>query len=401
MKLLHTGIIIFVILLILIVLALALGPARLEKGMNKVIPHSPYRISAQARELHKTLVIGDWHSDSTLWKRDLLERSERGHVDIPRMREGNQAVQMFTSVTKSPSGQNYDKNSSDARDNITSLVMLQAWPPSTWTSLTARAIYQAEKLHAMALQAPNEFSLILTAEDLETLLSRRAAGENIVGGLLGTEGSHALDGELDNIDKLYYFGFRMMSLQHFFDNKLGGSLHGESGEGLTEFGREAVDRMQALGVMIDVSHSSPQVVEDVLARSNAPLIVSHTGFYGYCESPRNISDELMQKIAEAGGIIGVGYWDGAVCNATPSGIVAAIRYGIDLVGEDHVALGSDYDGSIAAPFDSSELTVLTHEMLEAGFSESEIRKVMGGNMMRYLAKNLPDRDKPMIQAKVN
>jgi membrane dipeptidase len=98
------------------------------------LPHSPYRVSKEARELHKTLVIGDWHSDSTLWNRNLLERADRGHVDIPRMREGNQAVQMFTSVTKSPDGQNYDQNSSDARDNITSLVLLQAWPPATWTT---------------------------------------------------------------------------------------------------------------------------------------------------------------------------------------------------------------------------------------------------------------------------
>jgi len=180
-----------------------------------------------------------------------------------------------------------------------------------------------------------------------------------------------------------------MSLQHFFDNKLGGSLHGESGAGLTEFGRQAVDKMLASGIMIDVAHSAPQVVEDVLARSDAPLIVSHTGFYGHCKSARNISDELMQKIAANGGIIGVGYWDAAVCDANPKGIVAAMRYGIELVGEDHVALGSDYDGSIAAPFDSSELAALTHEMLEANFTEIEIRKVMGENMMRYLAKNLP------------
>jgi len=389
MKALRTGLIISAILLGIVLLALALVPARLEKDMNKVIPHAPYTISDEARALHKTLVIGDWHSDSTLWKRDLLERSDRGHVDVPRMREGNQAVQMFTSVTKSPSGQNYEKNSSDARDNITPLVMIQAWPLATWSSLTARALYQAERLRSMAQQAPKQFALILSTQDLKALLAQRAKGDTIVGGILGTEGSHALDGDLDNIDTLYEAGFRMMSLQHFFDNKLGGSLHGESGAGLTEFGRQAVDRMQARGIMIDVSHSAPQVVEDVLARSTAPLIVSHTGFYGYCESPRNISDELMQKIAQGGGIIGVGYWDGAVCDPTPKSIVGAIRYGIDLLGEDHVALGSDYDGTIAAPFDSSELSVLTHEMLEAGFSETEIRKVMGENMMRYLAENLP------------
>jgi membrane dipeptidase len=389
MRVFKFSLIFLCITLLLLGLALALGPAKLERSMNKILPHSTYRVSNEARELHKTLVIGDWHSDSTLWNRNLLERSDRGHVDIPRMREGNQAVQMFTSVTKSPSGQNYEKNSTDARDNITSLVLLQAWPPATWSSLTARALYQAKKLHNIAEEAPDQFLLIRNRGDLQTLLSRRATGDTIVGGLLGTEGSHALDGELSNIATLYQAGFRMMSLQHFFDNKLGGSLHGESGAGLTEFGRQAVDTMQSMGIMIDVSHSAAQVVEDVLARSSAPLIVSHTGFYGHCKSARNISDKLMQKIAEGGGIIGVGYWDGAVCDPTPKHIVSALRYGIDLVGVDHVALGSDYDGSTATPFDSSELAVLTHEMLQAGLSEIEIRKVMGENMMRYLADNLP------------
>jgi membrane dipeptidase len=389
MQLVRIAVIIVAVLLLILALALSLGPARLEGGMNTVIPHPGYEVSAQARALHKNLVIGDLHADSTLWQRDLLQRSDRGHVDVPRMREGNVALQMFTSVTKSPSGLNYEKNASDARDNITSLALLQAWPPATWNSLTERALYQAGRLHAMAGQAPEQFQLVLSAKDLETLLSRRANGEVVVGGILGTEGSHALDGKLDNIDTLYEVGFRMMSLQHFFDNKLGGSLHGESGAGLTEFGRQAVDKMLARGIMIDVSHSSSRVVEDVLARSSAPLIVSHTGFYGHCQCPRNISDELMQKIAAAGGIIGVGYWDGAVCEATPRNIVRAMRYGIDLVGENHVALGSDYDGSIAAPFDTSELVVLTDEMLKANFTEAEIRKVMGENMMRFLGDNLP------------
>ena len=389
MKPVRITVIVAAVLFLALALVLSLGPARLEEGMNTVTPHPAYEVSVEARALHKSLVIGDLHADSTLWQRDLLERGDRGHVDIPRMREGNVALQMFTSVTKSPSGLNYKKNASDARDTITSLVLLQAWPPATWSSLTERALYQAGRLHAMAEQAPGEFQLILSARDLETLLARRGAGEPVVGGILGTEGSHALDGKLANIDTLYEAGFRMMSLQHFFDNKLGGSLHGESGAGLTDFGRKAVDKMLARGIMIDVSHSAPRVVEDVLARSSAPLIVSHTGFYGHCQSPRNISDELMQKIAEGGGIIGVGYWDGAVCEATPQNIVRAMRYGIDLVGEDHVALGSDYDGSIEAPFDTSELVVLTEEMLKANFTESEIRKVMGENMMRFLRDNLP------------
>ncbi|MCP3675056.1 MAG: peptidase M19 [Gammaproteobacteria bacterium] len=378
-------------LLIVFIIALTFlfVPAYLDDSTNTVIDHTEYQISSAARELHKTLNIGDLHSDSTLWKRNLLERYNRGHVDIPRLREGNVAVQMFTSVTKVPAGINYEKNSSDANDRITQLAIVQAWPIATWTSLTARALHHSDMLHVIQKQAPDEFTLVRTVEDLNNLLNRRADGDAIVGGILGTEGSHALDGKLDNIDTLFDAGFRMMSLQHFFDNKLGGSLHGESGEGLTTFGREALVKMQAKDIMVDVSHSSPQVVKDVLAMSNKPLIVSHTGLHGHCPSKRNISDELMIKIAHEGGLIGVGHWEGAICEPTPKNIIKALRYGIDLLGEDHIALGSDFDGATATPFDTSELAILTEEMLKANFSETEIRKVMGENMMRFLRENLP------------
>ena len=140
------------------------------------------------------------------------------------------------------------------------------------------------------------------------MLKSREDDSKLIAGLLGTEGSHALDGDLDNIKRLYEAGFRMMSLQHFFDNKLGGSLHGESNTGLTDFGREAVRLMDSMGIMIDVSHSSPQVVDDVLNLIDSPLIVSHTGFKGHCDHKRNISYDLMMRIAERGGLIGVGFW---------------------------------------------------------------------------------------------
>ena len=142
-------------------------------------------------------------------------------------------------------------------------------------------------------------------------------------------------------------------------------------------------------MIIDIAHSSPAMVEDVLELSTAPVILSHGGFKGACDTPRNLSDDLMQRIADAGGLIGVGYWDAAVCDPSPTGIVKSIRYGIDLLGVDHVALGSDYDGTVAVPFDTSELAVLTETMLQQGFSEDEIRKVMGDNVRRFMLENLP------------
>jgi membrane dipeptidase len=231
--------------------------------------------------------------------------------------------------------------------------------------------------------------LIRSRMELAEFLQRRQSNPTLIGGLLGTEGSHALDGDLDNIQRLFNSGFRMMSLQHFFDNKLGGSLHGTSGEGLTQFGRDAVNKMLALGIMLDVSHSSEQVVVDTLAISNKPLIVSHTGFQGHCPSPRNISDKLMEQIAAAGGLIAVGFWDGAICGNSPATVAAAIVYGIGLVGEDHIALGSDFDGTVTTSFDGSEMAVITQALLEANLSEQQIRKVMGENMLTYLQTYLP------------
>jgi microsomal dipeptidase-like Zn-dependent dipeptidase len=379
------------VLVLLLSLGLFLGfaPAMLDERENVVVEHQPYEISPQAQELHSSLLVGDWHADSLLWMRNLSEEYDYGHLDFPRMQRGNLGLQMFTTVTKSPSGQNYELNSSDASDNITLLVMAQRWPTVTWTSLAERALFQADKLHHLAAHDPDNLMLVRSRIDLAEFLQRRQSNPTLIGGLLGTEGSHALDGDLANIQRLYNHGFRMMSLQHFFDNKLGGSLHGTSGEGLTQFGRDAVTEMLRLGIMLDVSHSSEQVVTDTLALSDKPLIVSHTGFQGHCDSPRNISDGLMQQIAAAGGLIAVGFWDGAICGNSPATVAEAIVYGIGLVGEDHVSLGSDFDGTVTTSFDGSEMAVITQALLDANLSEQQIRKVMGENMLVYLQTYLP------------
>jgi len=383
-------ILVSLVLLVLVGFAFVqIAPPLIEKSLNQVTPLVEASVSPEVLDFHDSLIVGDLHADSLLWNRDLLKRSDRGHVDFPRLREGNVALQMLTTVTKSPKGQNIHANEAGASDNITSLVISQAWPVGTWQDLSERALYQAQKLHELVARAPDEVALIQSQDDLKVLLAERAAGKPVVGALLGTEGSHALSGELGNIDRLFNAGFRMMSLQHFFDNKLGGSLHGKSKLGLTSFGRDAVNQMLKLGIMIDVAHSSEAVVRDVLTLSGGPVIVSHTGFRGHCDSSRNISDDLMKAIAAQGGLIGVGYWQQAVCDISATGVAGAIVYGVNLVGEDAVALGSDYDGSVITSFDTSKLYLITAALLEQGLSEEQVRKVMGGNMVRYLANNLP------------
>ncbi|MBT8113753.1 MAG: dipeptidase [Arenicella sp.] len=373
-----------------LVIGLAIGPRLLEQSMNVVDDTGPFSVTEEARQLHQSMIVADWHADSALWQRDLAEQSDYGHVDIPRLQQGNVALQMFTSVTKSPRGQNYERNESDASDNITTLALLQRWPVDTWTSLTARAVFQAEKIQRLAETDNDNFRLIKTKRDLADFVRARQSNQRLVGGLIGTEGSHALDGKLENIQLLFDEGLRMMGLQHFFDNKLGGSLHGTSQAGLTEFGRQALAQMQQLNIIVDLAHSSEQVVEDVLALSDRPLVVSHTGFKGHCDTPRNIRDDLMRAIADGGGLIAIGYWDGAVCGTHPEKIAEAIRYGIALVGAEHVALGSDYDGTVTTSFDTSGLVAITQALLDANVSEQDIRAVMGGNTLRFLAANLPE-----------
>ena len=128
---------------------------------------------------------------------------------------------------------------------------------------------------------------------------------------------------------------------------------------------------------------------DVLAVATRPVVVSHTGLRGTCETPRNLADAQMKRIADAGGIVAVGYWDAAVCDISPEGVVRSLRHAVDLLGVDHVALGSDFDGVTRTAFDTSELAVLTQHMLRSGFTREEIRKVMGENTARFLEAQLP------------
>ncbi|KJZ18907.1 dipeptidase [Loktanella sp. S4079] len=368
---------------------LTLAPGYVEKGRNAVAAHAPYPISPQAQALHNRLIIGDWHADTLLWKRSLLDRATRGHVDLPRLLEGNVTLQMFTAVTKSPAGQNYHANDSDSFDNITLLAVGQLWPPRTWNSLLERALYQADRLHRYAAKSNGQLRVITTRAQLDQLLTDRANGMQVVGGLLGIEGAHPLEGDLANLDRLEQAGHRMIALQHFFDNAVGGSLHGQGDNGLTEFGRELVAEIAQRDLLLDLAHSSPQVVRDVLAMTDIPLVVSHTGIHSVCPVKRNFTDDLMMRIAATGGVIAIGYWADVTCDDSPAGIARTIKAAIALLGEDHVSLGSDFDGSVATSFDASELAALTQALLDQDVTELQISKVMGGNMVRVLRERLP------------
>lgn len=363
-------------------------PATIENKRNPVINPPPYMAGERARMLHARLLVVDMHADSLLWSRDLLERGDRGHVDIPRLIEGNVTLQAFTIVTKSPRGQNIEHNTGDS-DNITPLAIAQRWPVKSWTSLAERALYQAQKLEDTARRSNGRFTLIRTAADLDNYLQRRTRDPGITAGFLGVEGAHALDDNLDNIDRLFDAGIRMMAPTHFFDNEFAGSAHGSEKGGLSDKGREMIRRMEARKILLDLAHASPRTLDEAVAMSTRPVVVSHTGVRGTCDNSRNLSDDQLRAIARTGGVIGIGYWETAVCGTDAAAVARAIVHAVKVAGVKHVALGSDYDGSVAAPFDTTGVVLVTDALLQQGMSEEDVKQVMGGNALRVLRQVLP------------
>lgn len=374
--------------LLLIILGFGIVPGIVARSMNTTLDGASGAISPEAAALHGSLLVADLHSDALLWDRDLLERGSWGHTDVPRLVEGRIAVQSFTTVTKTPKAMNIEANAGDT-DNITLLTVLQLWPRSTWNSLLQRALHQADKLHDTEARSDGRLTILKTREDLEAYLARRAVDDDITAGFLGIEGTHALEGELANVDRLFEAGFRMFGLTHFFDNEIGGSAHGVDKGGLSDLGYDVIRRMEALGILVDLAHASPALIDDVLGIATRPLVVSHSGVKGTCDNQRNLDDERLAAIAATGGVIGIGLWETAVCGETPADWARAVRYGVDVVGVDHVGLGSDWDGAVAAIIDASQTVHLTQALLDAGFEDEEIRKIMGENVMRVLAEVLP------------
>jgi microsomal dipeptidase-like Zn-dependent dipeptidase len=379
---------ILVILTVVIVAFFVFAPAIVERGMNKLAGSGQWPVSAQAAALHKKLTVIDMHSDTLLWKRDLDTLSDQGHVDLPRLEAGNVALQVFSSVTKTPKGQNYEHNSADS-DNITLLAVVQLQPVRTWNSLLERSLWHAEKLRRAETASDGRLRIIRSATDFGRLLHDRAAGKRVTGALLSVEGLQNLEGKLANVQTLYDAGFRMAGLAHFFDNDIAGSMHGMTKGGLTPLGRQVVAALEAHGMLVDLAHASPAAFAETLAMAKRPVVVSHGGVKATCNTTRNLSDDQLRALSANGGVIGIGYWDAAVCTATPAAVAAAIKHVRDLVGVQYVGLGSDFDGSTTVGFDTAHLAAVTQALRDSGFSDAEITAVMGGNVARVLQQGLP------------
>jgi membrane dipeptidase len=327
--------------------------------------------SPQAQALLAEHPAIDLHADTLMWARwigyDVHARHTPplpmaaigGHVDIPRMVDGGMGAQFF------------------------GLVSL---PLTRRARGMARTIHeQIDALDEAVARRPGALAKTRTAAELEAARDR-----GCVGALLGIEGAHALEGNLDNLDAFARRGVRYLGLLHFSANEAGYPAYGRwrnDKEGLTPWGHALVERCEEHGVIVDLAHINRRGFLDACAQANKPPIVSHTGVTGAFQHWRNIDDEQLRAVAGKGGCVGVIFCPRFVGGDGLEPVVRHIRHIVDVAGEDTPALGSDWDGFIVPTrplCDPLGIPLLVDALLATGLSRATVGKIVRGNVMRVL-----------------
>ena len=388
------------------------------------MPAYNHRITSEkAAKLHKELFIADLHADTLIWRKDILKKHDYGHVDIPRLIEGNIALQVFSVFTKVPFpgkrifssprwAEFFSKHSPDV---TTLLTILQYDDDRTRGTLKDRALFYADKLHKAAERSEGKLAVIESQADLRAYLKNRAETPNITAGILSLEGAHALEGDPNNIEAFFKAGYRMMSLTHFYDNEFAGSSTGSERTGLSIKGKELI-RLMGMDkhkMILDLSHASQDTIDEVFKLYTEQkfimpaLVVSHNGVSHITKQGelctrkgRNLSDEHIKKIVLHEGLIGIGLYNSAVCDEALDGSIMAIKHTMKVGqtvnrvedGAESIALGSDFDGAVTAHFDVRGMPLLTQALLdmENNLSIQQVKKIMGENVKEFFLKHLPN-----------
>jgi membrane dipeptidase len=326
-------------------------------------------ISSKATALHAQSTVIDLHGDTLLWMKrgyNFFRRHRRtplsamlSHIDEPRMRMGGQTAQVFGLVTQ----------------------------PFGWGSAFRSASAQVELLHEAARAHPDLLRVVTEASDI-----RAASQAGARAGLLGLEGVHALEGDLDNLSHLAARGLRLCGISHFSKNPAAHPAIGwgrDDRRGLTPFGEALMDRCHELGVLVDLAHINRMGFLEAARRSRNPVVVSHTGVCGVTDIRRNIDDDQIRAVADTGGVVGIIYAFNFVGGTTIEAVVNHIVHTVAVGGEDCAALGSDFDGTIIPVrglSDVADLPNLTAALLARGVSPEVVQKILGGNVMRVLGE---------------
>ena len=374
-------------------------------------------ISKEARDIHYSALVVDTHSDSLAWPTrhdvDIGQRQEETHMDLPRMKEGNQNVQFFACFA-SPGW-------------IEKKKVVQV------------TLDYMDSFHTLMQNYPEQIEQATTADDV-----RRITDAGKLAGILCIEGGHSIDDDLSILRMYHRLGARYMTLTwNNTNNWADGVLDEPRHEGLNHFGREVVREMNRLGMLVDISHVAPATFWDAIATTTKPVIASHSSAKAICAAPRNLEDDQIRAVADNGGVIGVNYEitfvgeayrtakdaldsekadeskraekdhpaeSGGLKNALReideshdekvdelskphyTEIVDHIDHMVSVAGVNHVGLGSDFDGATMPEGmeDCTKVPLITDELLRRGYGESDVRKILGENFMRVMGEALTD-----------
>ncbi|NBD13569.1 dipeptidase [Corallococcus silvisoli] len=327
-------------------------------------------------ELHRRWCIADGHADSLMWNRDLCERSSEGHVDFPRLREAGVKLQCFTLVTRG----------FPFIGGFPLFAAWRKWPREARGSEWTRALWQIERLDAFCARSGDTVRVATTGAGLEDNLAHGR-----LSAVLGVEGGHAIEGQVSRLEELYRRGVRFMGLTHLSNNDLGGSSFPMMGNrGLTPLGHQVMEEMARLGMSVDVAHASEQTLTDLFAHPTVRYFCSHTGVRAAGGGWRNLSDAALRTIAQRGGVVGIILAPVYLGGDTMDDVVRHVEHAVNVMGEEGVGVGSDYDGMVALPRgmrDVTDLPLLTEALLKR-HPEAWVERVLGGNFRRYFRETL-------------
>jgi len=370
-------------------------------------------ISARAKQLHERAIVVDSHDDTTqrlLSDKtfDISQRQKNGNIDIPRMREGGMNAIFFSIWI-------------DGRT---------MGPPAV-----QKALDQIDAVHENVRRNSKDLAFCRTADEV-----RRAHVQGKIAALIGVEGGHMIGNDIRIVRIFGDLGVRYMTLSHFYNDEWADSSTDKPAHnGLTDYGKEIVREMNRQGIMVDISHVSDKTFYDALEISKSPLIASHSSCRALCNHPRDMSDDMIKALAAKGGVIQINYEmsfidqgykdasdklsggvvalfdqlkklcgddeeclekkmsemqkkavaEGKLPHVSWERIIDHIDHVVKLVGADHVGLGSDFDGASMPEGmeDASKLPKITEALMRKGYSDDDIRKILGGNLLRVMEQN--------------
>ncbi|MCA9050711.1 MAG: dipeptidase, partial [Planctomycetaceae bacterium] len=333
-------------------------------------------LSERGRQVHFSGMLFDGHNDlpwelrqngnSSFEKVDIARLQPQQHTDIPRLQQGGVKAQFWSVYVP-------------AETDATGDALLQT-------------LQQIDIVQRMLKRYPETFAAASSADDIERIV---ASGK--IASMMGVEGGHCIQGEIGNLQRLYDLGCRYMTLTHsktlsWADSATDEAKHG----GLTEFGEEVIREMNRLGMLVDVSHVSPDVMRQAIRVSAAPVIFSHSSVRSLTDHPRNVPDDVLVMLKEKDGVVMINFYSGFIvptdvlktsekARGTIHDVLDHIAHAVSVAGAEHVGIGSDFDGISRVPIQLEDVScypLITQGLLDRGYSETVIHGILGGNVMR-------------------